>query len=305
MNLRRVIELLERHLPLTAGDKRILDTELLQLEGTVKDVGATIGPGGRVTQMVSGNVLIGQQYGLWITNPDGGAVTVALEPDGDVRIGSDVNDVTRTGFSVFSHDQRYNGENLGEGDVLFGENSTSKANMLWDRSTGQLRFRSGQANKITIGVDGNFTIANQLRSSNYAAGAAGFLIDGPTGDAEFNNITARGSIITSVFVKNLIEAKAGSLMVAYSAGMLHADMTVPTAGDWSMTIDDPPGGGFLFQIGDVCKVKEVFATSVIELFFTVNARADYGDGTQGYNCTYGSGSRVVEHVYTEIGRAHV
>jgi hypothetical protein len=297
MNLRRIIDLLERHLPLTAGDKRVLDTELLQLEGTVKDVGSTIGPGGRVTQMVSGNVSIRQEYGLWIINPDGGATTVALEPDGDVRIGSDVNDVTRTGFNVFSHDQRYNGENLGEGDILFGDNSTSKANMIWDRSVGQLRFRSGQANKITIGTDGNFIIANQLRSSNYAAGAAGFLIDGPTGDAEFNNITARGSIITSVFVKNLIEAKAGSLMVAYSAGMLHTDMTVPISGTWVMVIADPPGGGFLFQNGDVCKVKEVFVTSVIELFFTVSGRVDNANGTQSYTCTYGSGDRSVQRVY--------
>lgn len=298
MNLRKVIDVLERHLPLTAGDKRVLDTELLQLEGTVKDVGSTIGPGGRATQIVSGNVLIGQQYGLWITNPDGGAITVALEPDGDVKIGSDTNDVTRTGLSVFSHDQRYNGENLGEGDILFGDNSTSKANMIWDRSIGQLRFRSGQTDKITIGTDGNFTIANQLRSSGYVAGSAGFLIDGPTGDAEFNNITARGSIICSVFVKNMIEAKAGSLMVAYSAGVLHIDMTVPTSGIWAARITDPPGGGFLFQNNDICKVKEVFATSVIELFFTVSGRYDMGDGTQSYTCTYGSGDRSVQRTYT-------
>ena len=156
MNLRRIIDLLERHLPLTAGDRRVLDTELLQLEGTVKDVGSTIGPGGRVTQMVSGNVSIRQEYGLWIINPDGGATTVALEPDGDVRIGSDVNDVTRTGFNVFSHDQRYNGENLGEGDILFGDNSIGKANMLWDRSTGKMKLRGGQTMQCEIGTDGKF-----------------------------------------------------------------------------------------------------------------------------------------------------
>lgn len=47
-----------------------------------------------------------------------------------------------------------NGESLGIGDVLLGDNTASKANMLWDQSAGKLLFRGGVTSQVEIGTDG-------------------------------------------------------------------------------------------------------------------------------------------------------
>jgi hypothetical protein len=47
-----------------------------------------------------------------------------------------------------------NGESLGIGDVLLGDNTASKANMLWDQSAGKLLFRGGTTMQVEIGTDG-------------------------------------------------------------------------------------------------------------------------------------------------------
>lgn len=46
-------------------------------------------------------------------------------------------------FTLLNSDQTLNSESLGEGDVMFGDNSTGEPNLLWDNSTGKLSFRSG------------------------------------------------------------------------------------------------------------------------------------------------------------------
>jgi len=47
-----------------------------------------------------------------------------------------------------------NGEALGIGDVLLGDNTASKANLLWDQSAGKLLFRGGVTMQVEIGTDG-------------------------------------------------------------------------------------------------------------------------------------------------------
>jgi hypothetical protein len=135
-----------------------------------------------------------------------------------------------------------------------------------------------------------------FRSTGYASGVNGWMIDA-AGNAEFNNVRVRGALHCAVFVKDLIEARAGSMLVTKSGGVLYADMTVPTSGTWTATIEDPPGGGFLFADGDICRCKTEYASGIADIWFTVSGRTDNGDGTQGYTCTYSSGDRSVQRVY--------
>ena len=85
----------------------------------------------------------------------GGALTFWLQSDGDVFIGSNVGAPATTSFSVFSNAQTYNGENMGAGDVLLGCNAAGYANVLWDVSDKQLKFRGGVTTRLYIGTDGS------------------------------------------------------------------------------------------------------------------------------------------------------
>lgn len=77
-------------------------------------------------------------------------------------------------FRVFGVDQTYNGESMGAGDVLLGDNSTGKTNMLWDASAGELQIRrdatvvnrvaSGQA--LSLGGCRVTKTTNQVLTNN-------------------------------------------------------------------------------------------------------------------------------------------
>lgn len=96
-----------------------------------------------------------------------------------------------------------------------------------------------------IVIDG----ANQrIRSSNYVAGASGFNIDSDTGDAEFNNIVARGMIKTAVFQKDTISSVGGTVVVLQSEA-LALDMG-PTDGSDLYLAED------VLNIGDILRMKD-------------------------------------------------
>lgn len=79
-----------------------------------------------------------------------GARTGFIQSDGDLSFGSDLSAAATTGFLIFSQDQTYNGEALGAGDVMIGDNSASKPNILWDKSTGEMYFRIGTSINGTL-----------------------------------------------------------------------------------------------------------------------------------------------------------
>lgn len=90
-----------------------------------------------------------------------------LQPDGDLFIGPDISAASSTVFSIFSNAQTYNSESMGSGDLLIGDNSASKANILWDKSAGQLLFRGGTTTRLYIDTDGSLvfgTAACKLNS---------------------------------------------------------------------------------------------------------------------------------------------
>lgn len=80
--------------------------------------------------------------------------TVGIENDGDAMFGSDVSAASTTGWQIFSVAQTYNGESMGAGDVLFGDNSSNAANILWDASEGALIFRLGTISILQMGAAG-------------------------------------------------------------------------------------------------------------------------------------------------------
>jgi len=136
---------------------------------------------------------------------------------------------------------------------------------------------------------------DSIRSGNYASGISGWAIDSD-GSAEFQNVIVRGEIRAAVFVKDLIEAKAGSLVVAISAGALIQDAdvvntnTLPNGYDFYIYFNDPPGGGFLFSDGDYCRLKTEYASGLADVWISVHDRNDQGDGTQRYSAAYQSGT---------------
>lgn len=108
-----------------------------------------------------------------------------------------------------------------------------------------------------IHIDG----ANKrIESTNFASGTAGFRIEGATGNAEFNNITARGAIASAVFTYNQVQATAGEIVVAKGAGKLRSDFAV-TGGSGNILIEDPPGishaaAGGLWSVNDIIRMKD-------------------------------------------------
>lgn len=93
------------------------------------------------------------ENGILITS--GGDDRINLQKDGDAFFGSDIDAAATTSLSIFSNAQTYNSESMGDGDLLIGDNSSSKANVLWDRSVGQLLFRGGTTTQGYIDTDGS------------------------------------------------------------------------------------------------------------------------------------------------------
>jgi hypothetical protein len=80
---------------------------------------------------------------------------ISADAAGNMRLGSDLDQPSGTHLSIFGNDGTYNSESVGAGDLLIGDNSASKANILWDRSAGQLKIRGGTTTRSYISTDGS------------------------------------------------------------------------------------------------------------------------------------------------------
>lgn len=93
--------------------------------------------------------------GLNIKN-SAGAIVGQWQQDGDVFFGTNVaSPPSGVTIAIFNTAQTYNGESVGVGDMLFGNNSSGKANMLWDASAGILYFRGGTTPQVYINTTGD------------------------------------------------------------------------------------------------------------------------------------------------------
>jgi hypothetical protein len=304
-----IASIIDKYLMMLPGDRNMMEREFTRLETTVRDVGTAVGQSGHITRVTAGNVIFGETDGIKLLNPSIGRYSIDLQSDGDAFFGSDTSAPDHTALAIFSNSQRYNGELFGAGDLLVGDNSSGKANLQWDASTGRLNFRGGTTTNAYIsaagylnatgatisgtitaaaGSIGGWTInadniaktgiildsgddaiyvgasaprlvidgANKvIKSSSYASGVSGFSINGATGDAEFNNITARGEIRTAVLAYGEIQATAGTLGVFKSAGKLREDRM--TQANFNIDIEDPATGHVqLFAVNDILRIKD-------------------------------------------------
>ena len=149
------------NLDLGYGEVAILERELTWLYGVAREKDGVF--------FRSGSVVLDPAGGVIVTNPETGDPTVILQADGDSFFGSDLNFPANTALAVFANDNIYNSESLGEGDLLIGDNSSGKANMLWDVSTGRLNFRGGTTVNTYIDVDGTIHATSGVFSGTITA----------------------------------------------------------------------------------------------------------------------------------------
>lgn len=112
----------------------------------------------------------------------------------------------------------------------------------------------------------------------FASGVSGWRITA-SGDAEFNNIRARGAIRASVFEYGDIQATAGTLMISKSATKLNQDFTSPATVDTTGTIylDNDAQGTPLVAVDDILRMKYLTATGVAQVWLEVDSVVDSGD----------------------------
>lgn len=140
---------------------------------------------------------------------------------------------------------------------------------------------------IILDSDGNL----ESGSPAFVSGQAGWQLS-HLGDAEFNNIWARGALHASVFAIGEVHIDGGTILVA-EGSKLSAGFTTPGAlnGTVTITIDDPPtGAAQLFDTGHNIRIKAWTGTALVDIWGPLTAYATNGDGTQSYTLTLKSGS---------------
>lgn len=154
---------------------------------------------------------------------------------------------------------------------------------------------------LTVGGDPYILIDGEtalLKSSNYVAGSTGWQIDS-AGDAEFNNLTARGTIKTVVFEKSLITAFAGSQIVAKSASALYEACAV--SGTTFVLKVQKQAGAAPFESGDIVRLKD----ETTDTWATVDAgsdETDYWQYTAAWQHGSTSGTLLSAHAVVDYGQ---
>lgn len=174
----------------------------------------------------------------------------------------------------------------GTNPALYAGSATPGSAPFRVTKAGALTASSGAVGGWTLGastlVGGNVTLDSAgIIKINYSAGLAGAQIDN-NGNAEFNNIIARGSIITAVFQKSLVTAFAGSQVTAKSAAVLAADCTA-TGTTFPISVGAQASAA-PFASGDRIRFSDGTNTT----WSTVGAAS--GSGPYTYTATWQSGS---------------
>jgi len=138
-----------------------------------------------------------------------------------------------------------------------------------------------------------------LKSENYSAGVSGWQIDG-LGNAEFQNVVVRGTLQSTVFSYNEVNAIGGRQFVVQAAGTLRSDVTTATSPTtFNVDIKDPDSGHVqLFAASDILRITDAGTTN----FVTVSSVSDQttfyryvctkNDGT---NTTFRAGTGVLNY----------
>jgi hypothetical protein len=131
---------------------------------------------------------------------------------------------------------------------------------------------------------------NAVRSTSFTSGLTGWGINA-AGDAEFNNLRARGEIASSVFKISEITATAGTQIWTVSGAALSASTTTAgsVGGSFTFTAKNSDAGGMLFAVNDIVRLKSWTGSAVSDSWATVTARTNNG-ATTTYTATLSSGS---------------
>jgi hypothetical protein len=143
-----------------------------QIDEATKEVTDTVGMGGSLGRVRSGGV--GIKTGAGMEAIVGGVRKTTIEPDGDFFAGSDIDDPAGLSLAVFVNAQNWNGEDMEEGDALFGDNSEGSSNIKWDASEGQWQFRLGTTVQVYMDTDGT------IRAGGTRMDAGGVTFDNGT-----------------------------------------------------------------------------------------------------------------------------
>ena len=152
---------------LSVDERRVLNTELEKFVSRSESVSENFGSRGRSfspANITINNFNMDVAEGIYLRDPSTGYKTVELQLDGDAFFGNNLANAADTSLIIFSNNQTYNSESMGAGDVLMGDNSASKANLLWDKSAGQVKFRNSTTTNLYIDTDGDFILSVEMRS---------------------------------------------------------------------------------------------------------------------------------------------
>jgi hypothetical protein len=117
-----------------------------------------------------------------------------------------------------------------------------------------------------------------IESSTFASGSSGWRITA-NGDAEFGNITARGSLASTSFQYGQVMATNGSIWVVPASGKtLNTVYTANTPTAFAVDIEDPDGmthaaAGGLWVAGDIIRLKEPM---IGDVWATISSLSDMG-----------------------------
>ena len=217
--------------------------------------------------------------GFFIKNSYVGGGRVSLTSDNDFQIINKVNGTEREKIKIGALEWIDDGGNVTTTPLL--DRAPSKYGIRINNNAGSTVFKTGDdgnleitgtinatggnfSDLVTVGYTDNqkpYIIINGaqslLKSSNYQDGAGnGWLIDS-TGNAYFNNITARGAIKTAVFEYAEIQAVGGVFLFRPSSTIRSAAVS---GNNLILAVEKPT----VFTIGQWCKISNYISNGVVE-----------------------------------------
>jgi len=194
-------------------------------------------------------------------------------------------------FALVNNGVTWNGETLTAGDVLFGDNSTGKANILFDASTGTFSIRGGTTEQVTIAADGSLTAGNTTINAN-GVSLKGWTIGGVVlPDAEirwYDQTSGTGTLLGSIYANYYSGTPTDSNIVLYGPNRVYikSDKTGSTNGTNIMVEDNKITLDSYSQIGT--------AATSSRLLYCLGSSYFYGGvdvGSYGYKV---NGTSVID-----------
>lgn len=240
--------------------------------------------------------------GFFIKNDYKGGGRVEITSDNDFRVLKDINgtgdetEVIKIGALEWNGSEEVDKDSAPTlyGIRIKGKNGVGNAFKADDQGnlevTGTINATAGNfTGVVNVGntsqdhiiIDGTDA---SISSSNYSTGAGSGWMINKSGDAIFNNITARGAIKTAVFEYAEIQAVGGVFIFRPSSTIRSAAVN---GDDLVLTVEKP----ILFKDGDWCKVSN----------YTENGEADNPD----VDIDDDSGDTPVEDIIKNNGLSHV